>query len=401
MQNANLGLPQTRSLYLILIMVLISMTVLAASITLLYHTSFNEQRDRLIEVAQSRARLIEAVARFDQGIPGIDPFSASLAQIRAAHQQFPGFGDTGEFTLARLDGENIVFLINHRRHDTSNPHPVSIHALNAEPMRRALRGEAGSIIGLDYSGKTVLAAYEPVAVLNLGIVAKIDLEEIRAPFFRTSYDLTGLAILLVLIGSWVFRRITAGTARRIELSEKLFRETFANAAIGLAHVSIDGSWLKVNDALCEITGYPREELLRLGFQDITHPDDLDADLQKIKQTLSGKISTYTIDKRYIRKDGGTVNVQLTVSLVRDVKGEPDYFISAVADISELKEAMATIKTISGIVPLCAWCGHTIRDESGEWVNVDHYIHTHTNAEVSHGMCPECQQAILKQRAGKS
>jgi len=384
-----------RSKCLILIMVTITITILGTAITLLYLTAFDEQRNRLIEVAQSRARLIEAVARFDQIHSGADGYSATLGQIREAHERFEGFGETGEFTLARLEGDRIVFLINHRRHDTSKPNPVSIHSANAEPMRRALQGESGSIVGLDYAGKTVLAAYEPVAVLNLGIVAKIDLAEIRSPFIRAALKLTCLAILLILLGAWVFKRITARTAQRLEQSEKLFRETFSHAAIGLAHVALNGSWLRVNDALCEIAGYSRDELLQCTFQDITHPDDLDADLQLLKRTLAGEINTYSMEKRYIRKDGNSISAQLTVSLVRDEKGSPDYFISAVADISALKKAMATIKSLSGIIPLCAWCGNLIKTESGEWVKVDQYFEENTDVKISHGMCPKCKENYVK------
>lgn len=397
MQQAGPKRAYIRSIYLILIMVSITMAVLGTAIALLYHTAFEVQRSRLIEVAQSRARMIEAIARHEIDNRAEDPLQQTLRQLREAHGRFPGFGDTGEFALARLEGTQIVFLISHRRHDTANPHPVPVEGDEAEPMRRALHGEAGSIVGPDYAGVTVLAAFEPVSDLNLGIVAKIDLAEIRAPFVRAAFELTCFSFLLIVLGAWVFRRITARTAHRLEESEKLFRETFSHAAIGLAHVSLEGSWLRVNNALCELLGYSCDELRKLTFQDITHPDDLDADLQLLKRTLSGEINTYTMEKRYIRKDGTTVSAQLTVSLVRDSQGKPDYFVSAVADISALKQAMSTIKTISGIVPLCAWCGNSIRTERGEWVRVEKYFEENTNAEISHGMCPKCREHFEKNR----
>jgi PAS domain S-box-containing protein len=130
--------------------------------------------------------------------------------------------------------------------------------------------------------------------------------------------------------------------RRIEEvlreSEERFRATFEHAAIGAAQVSIDGRWLRVNRRLCEIVGYEREELLQRTFQDITHPDDLEGDLAHMRLLLEGELQTYTMEKRYLRKGGPEVWVNLTVSLVRDASGEPAYFIAVVEDISERKKA---------------------------------------------------------------
>src|ERR671910_424127 len=120
-------------------------------------------------------------------------------------------------------------------------------------------------------------------------------------------------------------------------SEERFRATFEHAAIGAAQVGIDGRWLRVNRRLCEIVGYEREELLQRTFQDITHPDDLEGDLAHMRLLLEGELQTYTMEKRYLRKGGPEVWVNLTVSLVRDASGEPAYFIAVVEDISERKK----------------------------------------------------------------
>ena len=129
--------------------------------------------------------------------------------------------------------------------------------------------------------------------------------------------------------------------RRIEEvlreSEERFRATFEHAAIGAAQVGIDGRWLRVNRRLGEIVGYEPEELLQTTFQDITHPDDLEGDLALVRRLLEDELQTYTMEKRYLRKDGSSVWVNLTVSLVRDASGEPAYFIAVVEDISERKK----------------------------------------------------------------
>jgi PAS domain S-box-containing protein len=126
--------------------------------------------------------------------------------------------------------------------------------------------------------------------------------------------------------------------QQLQESEEVNRATFDQAAVGIAHVGIDGSWLRVNDKLCTIVGYPRENLLRMTFQDITHPDDLETDLEYVRQVLSGEIKTYSMEKRYYRKDRSLVWTNLTVSLVKDSSGEPLRFISVVENITERKLA---------------------------------------------------------------
>lgn len=126
-------------------------------------------------------------------------------------------------------------------------------------------------------------------------------------------------------------------------SERRFRAIFEQAAVGIAQVGLDGHWLGVNQTLCDFLGYSREQLQALDFQSITHPDDLDADLGALAETLAGKRDHYQLDKRYLRRDGGTVWAELTVALVRDASGAPDYFISVVADIGERRAAQEALR----------------------------------------------------------
>ena len=138
------------------------------------------------------------------------------------------------------------------------------------------------------------------------------------------------------------REIEQGAQRRqaeVELreSEERFLSAFEYAAIGMALVAPEGRWLKVNRALCALTGYSEEELLTKSFQDITHPDDLETDLGYVRQLLSGEIPTYQIEKRYFHKAGQIVWIQLNVSLVRDRQGKPLHLISQIQDITEGKQ----------------------------------------------------------------
>jgi len=136
----------------------------------------------------------------------------------------------------------------------------------------------------------------------------------------------------------VFRNITE---RKEQL--ELFENAFEHAPIGKCLVGLDGTFLKVNPMLCEMVGYSREEMLALNFQAITHPDDLDADLSLVEDLYNGRISTYRMDKRYIRKDGSIIWIQLAVSRVDNPDGSPRYFISQIEDLTARRAAEAALK----------------------------------------------------------
>jgi PAS domain S-box-containing protein len=126
--------------------------------------------------------------------------------------------------------------------------------------------------------------------------------------------------------------------RALAESEARFRATFENAAVGIAHADPDGKWLRVNEALCRIVGYPVDELVTKTFQDMTHPDDLVAEVAQVELMREGKIDSYDIDKRYLRKDGVIVWGRKTVGCVRKSDGSINYFVSVVEDITARKRA---------------------------------------------------------------
>jgi len=182
---------------------------------------------------------------------------------------------------------------------------------------------------------------------------------------------------------------------------EIFENAFNYAAIGMSLIAPDGRWLRVNQAICDIVGYKREELLNLTFQDITHPDDLNTDLAYVNELLDGQIKSYQMEKRYFHKDGNIVWVLLSVSLVKNSNGKPKFFISQIQDITkrikaekDLKKALAEVKQLQKLLPMCSYC-RSVRNDKDYWQTLEQYIKDHTEAQFSHSVCPNCFEAKVK------
>jgi PAS domain S-box-containing protein len=142
---------------------------------------------------------------------------------------------------------------------------------------------------------------------------------------------------------------SAALEQALRESEQLYRSTFELAAVGVAHVSPSGRWLRVNRKVCDILGYSEAELLQTTFQELTHPDDLAADLSETAKIVSGELLTFSMEKRYIRKDRSIVWVNLTVSGARDSSGKMKHFISLLEDITERRLAEEAQAKLAAIV----------------------------------------------------
>lgn len=193
-------------------------------------------------------------------------------------------------------------------------------------------------------------------------------EETGARIFQEVSLFFFVGILLTLFITQRLKKILNANDQ-IQKAERLFRSTFETAAVGIAHVSLNGTWMRVNNRLCDLLGYKEAELKKLTFQDITHKDDLDTDLLYVERMLNGEIQTYKMEKRYIKKDNTILWAILTVSLVKDTHGKPDYFISVVNDISD-KKALEIERT------KFYEREHKIHKEMDEYLNlIDKYIIT--------------------------
>ncbi|MCC5629280.1 PAS domain S-box protein [Nostoc sphaeroides CHAB 2801] len=194
---------------------------------------------------------------------------------------------------------------------------------------------------LEQQLQRVLDTGEPL--LNVEISGKTKEQPERYGYWLGNYYPVNNAMGETIGIGIILAEVTAAKQTEVALreSEERFRAMFNQAAVGITLVALDGRFLQVNPALCEITGYSHEELIQLNFQDITHPDDLEIDWENARRVLTKEISGYSLEKRYIRKDGSIVWVNLTSSAVWDDKGFPKYALGIVEDISERKRVEAT------------------------------------------------------------
>ncbi|MEZ5524026.1 MAG: PAS domain S-box protein [Pseudomonadales bacterium] len=339
-----------RIILLILVMAVIAVCVSGIAITMLYKTAMQQQAIRLAETAQSQARFLEAVARFDarfsaEDVPG-GPFAATLQQIREAHELFKGFGETGEFTLGKREGNEMLYLLDTRSRNPAtlekplSPLRLPLEGQRATAMQQALLGNAGTLIGLDYRGVEVLAAFEPVAELNLGIVAKIDLTEIRQPFVYAGIFVVLITLILVIIGTILVGRIGNPLIQKLEENDHRLRSILDTAADGIITLDEDGLIRSFNQAAEKIFGYSAEEAIGQHITTLV-ADPLpyfyhgNTDGEGVLKTDSEREVTG------LHRSGKQVPLEIAVSEVQD--RHTRIITSIVRDITERKEALQALR----------------------------------------------------------
>ena len=256
-----------RILWLVVIMMAAVTASTAVAIAVLYRTAFEQERSHLIQNADDQAHLMDAVARFDRQHVTLDyvtSAAATLSQIHTAFDHYPSDGQIAEIAVAQRQGEDIVSLVTHGRVATETVERIPFDSRLAEPMRRALSGHSGSMIGLDYRGVRVLAAYHPVPLLDAGVVAKMDLADIRAPFLRGAAMVIGLALVLVSVGSLLFMRLTNPIVRHLNESEQRYQRLFRGAPVPI--------WEQDFSGVCEaLQGLRRSGVSDLAGHLADHP----------------------------------------------------------------------------------------------------------------------------------
>jgi PAS domain S-box-containing protein len=338
------ALERRHTLILVALLAALTLGVTYATIQHLYIVAMGEERSRLTETAQSQARLIEAIARsnLDLNADLAVAVAATLDVVRAAHAQYAGLGRTGEFTLGRRDGDSIVFLLIQRHSELMGHAPILFQAGLAEPMHRALSGESGTMIGRDFRGVTVLAAYEPVAVLDLGIVAKIDLAEIQGKYRDAGLLTLGPALAAIVLGAFLFTRLTRPIVQRIGESEQRYRDVVELMTDGLVLQDADGTIVYANDPLCGMTGRTRQDLAGRRLIDLFAADSREEVSCHVKDGHAGASESYAAVVQ--RADGTTLRVLVAPRPVFDRRGAYEGSFAVLSEVTALIEAQSALRS---------------------------------------------------------
>ncbi|MHC5025757.1 MAG: response regulator [Planctomycetota bacterium] len=326
--------------YSVMTMALIGIATTAITMWLLYGAALDQARIGLAETVRSQTRLIEAVARFDResGVVHSDgATAATISQIVDAHARSEGIGATGEFTLGRLEGDDIRYLLDRRHQVPAGYERIPMEETSlGEPMRRALNGESGTLIGPDYRGETVLAAYEPIGELRLGLVAKLDIDEVRSPFISAGLIACLIGALCIVGGAMLVSRLNGPLIRRVEESDAHVRTILNSCQEGFWFVDPDFHTLDVNPAMCAILGRSREEVVGRDGREFVEDEALALLDAESKRRSEGYEGSYELN--LLRADGTVVPCALNATPYLDPAGRVLGSFAMVSDITERKEA---------------------------------------------------------------
>lgn len=356
-----------------------------SSLYILYNTALKEHKVQLMATVSSNAQLIEAIARYNSSHRIADypnnTANAVLEQIRDSQMHFTGIGETGEFVLASRTGDQIVFLlptrhkITHTNAKATDQGYLSLpmNSQNALPMQQALRGKSGTMIALDYRKEMVIAAYAPITELGYGMVAKIDLKEIQAPFIKAGLVSLLIALILISFGSYLYLRIQNTAIKELKERDEYNRTLFESSTIGLALCDMDGTLIDINTAFANIIGREIEETKYLSYWDITpRKYEVQEGQQLGKLKTFGQYGPY--EKEYIHKDGHLVPVNLTGQLIK-INGQ-SLILSSVEDITHrveisnsLQQAIEFTQKAIGSAPI----GMSIYNQSGDCIEANEAI----------------------------
>lgn len=313
----------------VLILALILVVVAGAGFRILYVTSLDTRRENLAELARAQARIIESVAKFDayfqSGPQAGAGRAATLSQFKEGLRAFRGFGSTGEILLAERVGDQLVYLLPARKLDYRIPPPVNLEAEEAGPMEAAINGGSGTMIDIDYAGDRVLAAYQWLPFMEMGLVTKIDMAEVNAPFYRTALITAVLALIAIVTGAALNAHAVSPLIDRIVEDAETIREReltyrqLVDTIPGVVYKAETGEklrMLEISDSVQRITGYSAADFTGeagLDFFEAVLPED--RPLASLRDE-----GPFNLDYRIKKRDGEILWVADHGSILKESDG---------------------------------------------------------------------------------
>ncbi|WP_204101995.1 MULTISPECIES: PAS domain S-box protein [Spirulina sp. CCY15215] len=352
---------------LILTMTTFSVVVAGTGIYFLYQTALQQEQGRLVDKAKRQARSLEALKGKEENE------EALVKTLTETLKASPESSKTGEILLAKRDGDRIVFLLSQRNNQTSTPTPIPlVQQDRAEPTHKAILGESGSLIGQDYRQIEVIAAYEPVADSDLGVVVKIDLDEFRAPFLQIALLGIVAAIVASTLGAIAYLRLSRPMLKELEESERKNRAIVETAADGVIVIDDRAIVETFNSSAEKLFGYSAKQVLGQNIDNLllsfkegeveaalfgtnalkpTPPQNSpESNIQEIEVTPNTSPPTPPLPmsaKRELmgqRQDGTIFPIEIAAS--RLTKGKFKRYTLIVRDISERKQAEDALKRLN-------------------------------------------------------
>ena len=348
--------PRRRFTLLAVLATAVVTAVGTVAITSLYQVGSRGVADGLRGAVSSQARFLEAVYADEVDEHGGDTLAAlegALDQLRRAQANFDGFGATGEFTVGVRDGDLIRFHVGLREDVSSLPDPVPFLSDLAEPMRRALAGQTGVGVSQDYRGTSVLAAYMPVGGTPLGMVAKQDVAEVRAPYIRAAMLAGGVGFVMVGLAwvvAWIVGVPLLAEVEEREAAHRAFLDHFPGVAfraeVGnrtpLRFGALDG-------AVQTLTGWSREHFLadELAWLAMVHEEDRNAVAAGWGSLATASDHLHVSEYRIRRRDGKETYVRTVARSVVSRTGPTVYGLHY--DVTERRSLDRALKTKEGEV----------------------------------------------------
>jgi PAS domain S-box-containing protein len=290
------------------------------------------------EARRSREEAIEALRRSEEQYRLITEHTRDLISVLDLHGDYvyasPSYKATLGYEPESLLGTNALARAHREdREELVRTFEAALRDREGRAAEYRLQHRDGDWLHFEARGSWV---FDPEGEPVTAVIVSRDITGRKLAEEALRQAAGELALTNQLLKEEIVERQQAIEALRE--SEERFHSAFTDAAIGMALVGLEGRWLQVNRSLCEFVGYPERELLATDFQSVTHPADLERDVANRRRMLAGEISTFNMEKRYLHKLGHAVWGLLSLSLVRDARGAPLYFIAQVQDITERKRA---------------------------------------------------------------
>ena len=284
-------------------------------------------------------------------------------------QRWPTASASGETLLVRRDGDFARILNQPRlfRNDAlrSDARQLALSDATSIAAIAVNTDRTGVASGHDYRGIPVLAAFRPITGTEWILVAKLDRREVTAPLSELGFWVSIITLISIAVVGIVMLMFWRQRSRTYRLesqarSDALMRRFFELPFIGIAISDpVTRRWLQVNDCLCEMLGYSREEMLALNWETMTHPEDLSANLAAVAEVKSGAREGYILDKRFLRKDGSILYARLDARYERDASGAIGNVFATIQDVTESKMSEAKIQRLTRIYAALSECNQAI------------------------------------------